>query len=62
MRLAFADQVVGKLALGQQGIGGHPFALNIDGLQQRDGHLDLVGTLEFFRTCYYRQGRHFFWV
>ena len=61
MRLTFADQVVGQLALGQQGIGGHLFALDIDGLQQRDGHFDLIGTLEFFHT-FYRQGGLFFGV
>jgi hypothetical protein len=61
MRLAFADQVVGNLALGQQGIAGNFFAFDIDGIQQRDGRLDLVGTLELF-TAFYGQGTDFFWV
>ena len=59
MSVAFADQVVGDLALGQQGIGGNIFALDIDGIQQRDGGFDFVGALEFFRI-FYGQGTTFF--
>jgi hypothetical protein len=33
MSFAFLDQIVGDLALGQEGIGGNIFALNIDGIQ-----------------------------
>ena len=33
MSFTLPDQIVGELALGQQGIGGHIFALNIDGIQ-----------------------------
>ena len=33
MSFALANQIVGDLALGQQGIGGNIFALNIDGIQ-----------------------------
>ena len=33
MSFTLADQIVGDLALGQQGIGGNLFALNIDGIQ-----------------------------
>jgi hypothetical protein len=45
MGLTILDQVVGELALGQQGIGSDIFALDFDGIEQRDGHLDLVGLL-----------------
>ena len=61
MRLSLCDQIVGQLALRQQGIGAHLLAFNIDGLQQRDGHLDLVGAFDFF-TIVYGQRPHFFWV
>jgi len=61
MRLALPDQAVGQLALRQQGIGTHLLALNIDGLQQGDGHLDFVGAFDFF-TIRYGQGANFFWV
>jgi len=61
MRLALADQVVGNLALGQQGVAGNFFAFDIDGIQQGDGRLDLVGTLDLV-TAFYGQDADFFWV
>ena len=61
MRLALSDQVFSQLALRQQGVGGNILALNVDGFQQRDGRLDLVGALEFFAVFYW-QGADFFWV
>jgi len=33
MRFTFPDQIVGDIALGQEGIGGNIFALNIDGIK-----------------------------
>jgi hypothetical protein len=60
MSVALADQIGGDLALGQKGIGGHFFALNINGIKQWDGGLDFVGTLELF--VLYGQGAYFFWV
>ena len=45
MGLPILDQVMGEVALGQEGIGSDIFALDIDGIEQRDGHLDLVGLL-----------------
>ena len=60
MRLAL-DQIVGEPALGEQGVGRHILALNLDGFQQRDGHLDLVGALDL-RAAFYGQGTDFFWV
>jgi uncharacterized protein (UPF0303 family) len=46
--MTLLDQIFGYLALGQKGIGGHILALNIEGLKQRDDHLDLVGAFDFF--------------
>ena len=61
MGVALADHVIGDLALGQQGIGGNIFALDIDGIQQRDGGFDFVGALELIASRY-GQGADFFWV
>lgn len=60
MSAAILNQILGNAALGQQGIGGNIFALNIDGLKQRDGGLDFVGALELLVVC--GQGAYFFWV
>ncbi|MDZ7581922.1 MAG: hypothetical protein U5R30_15390 [Deltaproteobacteria bacterium] len=60
MRLTFSDQIVGDFSLSQQGIGSHIFALDIDGIKQRDGGLDFVGTFE--GVIFYGQGTDFFWV
>jgi len=61
MGVTLPDQVVGDVALGQKGIGGNIFVLNIDGIQQRDDGLDFVGALEFI-AIFYGQGTDFFWV
>ena len=37
------DQVVGEFTLGQQRIGGDVFTTEIDLVEERDGHADLVG-------------------
>lgn len=42
MRLML-DEVVGELALGQQGIGGEGFPGQLEGLDERDDRADLVG-------------------
>jgi len=42
------DQVAGELSLSQQGIGSDGLALDIDGIEKRDGGLDFVCPLEFF--------------
>ena len=60
MSFTVPDQIVGDLALGQQGIGGNIFALNIDGIKERDGGLDFVGALNLLVG--YGQGAYFFWV
>ena len=60
MSFALANQIVSDFALGQQGIGGNLFALDIDGIQQRDGGLDFVGALNLLVR--YGQGTYFFWV
>jgi hypothetical protein len=45
MSAAILNQILGKAALGQQGIGGNIFVLNIDEFKQRDGSLDFIGAL-----------------
>jgi len=35
--------VVGEMALGQKRIGGDVFVVQIEAIEQRDGHADLVG-------------------
>jgi hypothetical protein len=35
--------------------------LDIDGIQQGDGHSDFIGAFEFL-IAFYRQGTDFFWV
>ena len=60
MSFTLPDQIVGDLALGQQSIGGNLFALDIDGIKQRDGGLDFVGALNLLVG--YGQGTYFFWV
>jgi hypothetical protein len=57
--LSLCDQILGQLALRQQGIGAHILALDINGIQQRDGHLDLVGAFDFLTVLYW-QGANFF--
>jgi hypothetical protein len=61
MGMTLLDQVLGDFALGQQSIGRHILALNIDGIKKRDSHLDLVGAFDFFMV-FYGQGTDFFWV
>jgi hypothetical protein len=61
MGVALGDEVVGKVALGEKGIGGNIFVLNIDRIQQRDSGFDFVGAFELIARRY-RQGADFFWV
>ena len=61
IRLPVLNQIGGERALRQQCIGSDLFALDIDGIQQGSGHLDLVGLFGFIIT-FYRQGADFFWV
>jgi hypothetical protein len=61
MGVTLPDQVIGDMPLGQKGIGGNIFALDIDRIQQRDGGFDFVGALEFIASRY-GQGSDFFWV
>ena len=60
MRFSAADDMVGDFALVEQGIGSNIFALNIDGIQQRDGGFDFVGALNILVG--YGQSTYFFWV
>ena len=59
--LSLCDQILGQLALRQQGISANIHALDIDRIQQRDDHLDFVRAFDFF-AIFYRQGTNFFWV
>ena len=61
VRLALLDQIFGEFTLCEQGVGGDVLACNIDGLQQRDGHLNLVRAFDFF-PAFYGQATDFFWV
>ena len=61
VRLPVFDQIGGEFALGQQCIGGDILALDIDGIEQRNGYLDLVGAFDLV-IAVYRQGGDFFWV
>ena len=60
MRIALFDQVSGEITLGEQGIGGDGSALDVDGIEQRDGGLDFVGAFNFLVG--YGQSTYFFWV
>jgi hypothetical protein len=60
MSVTVPDQIVGDRALGQEGIGGNIFALNIDGIKKRDGGFDFVGA--FNLLVGHGQGTYFFWV
>ena len=61
MSVTLPNQILGDVALGQQGICGNFFALKINGIKQGDGGFDFIGTFEFF-TALYREGSDFFWV
>ena len=54
------DDVLGDLPLGEKGIGGDIFALDVDGGKQRDRGLDLVGPLDLLIS--YPDAPYFFWV
>ena len=60
MGITFLDQVMGDFALGQQGIGGNIPSLDIDGIKERDGGLDFIGTFDL-STIFYRERTYFFW-
>jgi hypothetical protein len=60
MSVTVPDQIVGDRALGQEGIGGNIFALNIDGIKKRDGGFDFVGAFNLLVGD--GQGTYFFWV
>jgi hypothetical protein len=59
---ALDHQVLGQLALGQQGVGGDLLVFDLDGVEQRDGGSDFVGLFDRFGIAVYRQGADFFWV
>ena len=61
MGVALLDQIVGKITLGQQGIGGYILALYINRVKQRNGGFDFICAFEFI-TAIYRKTTYFFWV
>jgi len=61
MSLALQTYIIGELSLGEQGIRGNVFVLDIDGIEQRNSHPNFIGALEFL-TAFYGQGADFFWV
>jgi len=62
MSFSLLDYVIGKICLGVQGVGRYVFAFYGKSLEQRDGNLDLVGLLLFFRIFADGQCTYFFWV
>ena len=61
MGLPVVDQIRGERALSQQGIGGDVLAVNLDGIEQRRGHRNLVAALALVGALY-EQGLDFFGV
>jgi len=61
MGVALLDQIVGKITLGQQGIGGYILVLYINCFKQRNGGFDFICAFEFI-TAIYRKTTYFFWV
>jgi hypothetical protein len=59
MGVALFDDVLGEFALGEEGISGDGFVFDIDGVENRSGHLDFVCAFDFIRT-FYGQGTDFF--
>ncbi len=59
---AARDEIVGQRALGQEGVGGDGLAADVEGVEDRDGHPNLIGLLE--RVAAVDDGQHadFFWV
>lgn len=54
------NYVGGDVPLGEKGISSDVLALDVDGIKERNGCLDLVGLFDFF-ACY-PEAAHFFWV
>jgi hypothetical protein len=55
-----SNQVARDVALGEKGVSGDVFTLDVDGVKEGDGCLDLVCAFDFF--IFYPQSAHFFWV
>lgn len=62
MSISLLHYVIGKIYLGVQSVGRYVFAFYVERLEQRDGYLDLVGLLLFFRIFADGQRTYFFWV
>lgn len=59
--LTVFHQIACKIALGQEGVGGNHFALDVDSVKERGGRFDLVGSLELL-IAFFGEGAYFFWV
>ncbi len=55
------DQVIGQLALGEQGVGGDGSPGNVDGIEQGGGGFYLVGSFFLIATLGAKCA-DFFWV
>lgn len=62
MGVTLSNQVVGEFSLGEKRIGGDVFILEIEALEQRDGHADLIGLLYGLGISLTGDGADFFWV
>ena len=62
MRLPLPGHVVRQFALREQGVGTDDLAFDVDGIEQGDGGLDLVGLLDGIGIAADRQCAYFFWV
>ena len=56
-----AHDIRGQLALREKRIGSDVLTMNVDRVEQRDEHSDLMGLLGFF-LAFYGQSADFFWV
>lgn len=61
MGVTLQAYIVGKFSLGKECVSGNVFVPDIDGIEERDGHPDFIGSLELF-IAFYGQGADFFWV
>lgn len=57
----FQDQVVSQRSLGEKGICCDDLAFDLNGIEEGDGRLDFIGSLELF-IPFFGQSAYFFWV
>lgn len=59
MSVSLFNKIFGQSTLGQQGVGGDGFALNIEAIEEGDGGFNFV-RLFFFVAPFYGQSADFF--